>query len=106
MADNVDSPAFCKWLKSAEGKACLNIERVTHKSLEEKYLRPRLRRAFSAGWNARPAIEYAPYESLTIAISTDVGYQAFHESIQEGWEPLLFWTDKSGDHVAMRRLRV
>lgn len=106
MADDVDSPAFCEWLESTEGKACLNIEKVTHKQLEEKYLRPRLRRAFDAAWNEKSSIEYAPYESTVIAISTDAGYLAMHERIQEGWEPLLHWTDKYGEHMALRRLRV
>lgn len=91
MADTDFKRCWDKWVESQPG---------------DTYVINRLHAAFSYAWNAKPAIEYAPYESTIIAISTDAGYLALHERIQEGWEPLLCWSDDHGEHMAMRRLRI
>ena len=44
------------------------------------------------------------YESMMIDPDSNAGYQAFHEAIQEGWEPIFHWQDDYGNHFAMRRI--
>ena len=45
----------------------------------------------------------AKYESMVLCPDTDAGYQALHEEIQDGWEPLFCWTDEYGNHIILRR---
>lgn len=43
------------------------------------------------------------YESMIICPDTDAGYQALHEAVQDGWEPLLHWAEDGSNHIILRR---
>ncbi len=95
------------WIESPEGNDCAKFSNLSG----ERYLQNRLQLAFNGGWNSRDALitlnrKPPKYESMTIAIDDGkgLGYQAFHEAIQDSWEPLFYWADEFGTHVALRRL--
>lgn len=108
MAVSDYQKAWRYWIDSDEGKSCLNTSNFG--VVDTRYLQNRLNSAFDAGWNGRSVLieldrKPPKYESMTIAIDDEKGhgYQAFHEAIQDGWEPLFHWTDEFGQHVALRR---
>ena len=44
------------------------------------------------------------YESMLLCPWGQAGELAFHEAIQDGWEPLLsWWCEKDIQHIALRR---
>ena len=43
------------------------------------------------------------YESMILCPEGDAGYLTLHESVQEGWEPLVCWQDFWGAHIVLRR---
>lgn len=100
---------FVQWMNTETAKKNMDVYRIEMANKPHEELARRYSQAFLAGWNAKTGVEErkeaSPYESSTIAIGTDAGYQAFHEAVQEGWEPLIHWRDDKGDHFMMRRLR-
>ena len=98
------SNRWLSWIKSDAGREAADPEEAAWPDVTAQ--EHRLLSAFRAGWDARPTVDFAPYESTVIAIDTDAGYLALHERIQEGWEPLIRWEDKHGQHMALRRLRI
>ena len=46
------------------------------------------------------------YESMILCPDTAAGYQALHEAVQDGWEPIFHWATGVTsviNHIVLRR---
>lgn len=46
------------------------------------------------------------YQVVILCPDSDAGYQALHEHLQDGWEPIFHWLDHLNmNHIILRRER-